>query len=286
MPEAPITTIESALTWAHHVLKDTSESAQLDARILMCEVMQVQQDYLMRYPERAMTVQQVANFQNLVSRRARGEPIAYLLGRQPFYDIEVCVTPDVLIPRPETELLVEKAITWAQGKHVFIVDVGAGSGVIALVLAKHLPTAHVTGIDLSQAALDIAGQNSEYLGLSSRIRWLRGNLLEPIIARQETADLILANLPYIPTEEMKKLEVSHHEPHLALDGGADGLDVIRRFLGDAPEVLRDGGMLLMEIGAGQGEKVRAITQQAFPDRQVTVEPYLAGHDRIVMFYSK
>jgi release factor glutamine methyltransferase len=246
--------------------------------------MRVTHEYLIRYPERAMTVAQAAAYQNLVMRRAKGEPIAYLLGRHHFYDIEVCVTPDVLIPRPETELLVEKAIAWATGRHTFIVDVGAGSGIIALALAKHLPNAHITGIDLSPAALDLARCNAEHLGLKNRIRWLQGDLLKPILALGETADLIVANLPYIASSEMPHLEVSRHEPHLALDGGADGLDVIRHLLDDAPQVLQPTGMLVMEIGAGQGEAVRALAQAAFPGRTILVEPDLAGHDRMITVF--
>jgi len=279
--ENAITTIDSALQWAYNLLRDVSDTNQLDARILLCEVMQVKQDYLLRYPEKVLTVGQIAAFQSLIAKRIKGTPVAYLLGKQGFYDIEVCVTPDVLIPRPETELLVEKAITWAKGRHAFIVDVGAGSGVIALTLAKHLPTAHVTGIDLSAAALAVARHNSEHMGLESRIRWLQGNLLKPLLATGETVDLIVANLPYVTSAEMKNLDVSKFEPHLALDGGADGLDVIRDFFNDAPQVLRPAGMILMEIGTGQGEAVRQLAQAAFPHRQVIVEPDLAGHDRMV-----
>lgn len=276
-----ITSIESALQWARAILNDKSETPVMDARILLCEVISARQEFLIRYPERTLTFKQADTFQSLVMRRANGEPIAYLLGRQRFYDLEISVTPDVLIPRPETELLVEKAIAWGKGRHVFIVDVGAGSGVIALALAKHLPTAHVTGIDLSQAALEVAQRNSEHLGLSTRIRWLQGNLLEPIIAQRETADLIVANLPYISSAEMTSLEVARYEPHLALDGGEDGLAVMRGFFNDAPQVLRPDGLILMEIGYQQGEAVRGLAQAAFPERTINVLPDLAGHERIV-----
>ena len=281
MTDQPVTTIASALDWARTVLRDTSDTYMRDARLLLSEALQVKQEYLIQVPERPLTVQQTANYQELVSQLAQGQPIGYLLGKQMFYDIEVCITPDVLIPRPETELLVEKVIAFAKGKNATIVDVGAGSGVIALALAKHLPTARVTGIDLSSAALDVARCNTEHLGLSDRVRWLRGNLLLPLLDSGETADVIVANLPYIPTEEMKKLDVSKHEPLLALDGGADGLDVIRRFLQNAPKVLRDGGLVLMEIGSGQGKAVQELAEAAFPGATVRVEPDLAGHERIV-----
>ncbi len=279
--DRPITTIQTALQWAYALLADQSETHQLDARILMCEVLHVKQEYLIRYPDRVLTTEEITAFQALVSQRARGVPIPYLLGKQVFYDIQVSVTPDVLIPRPETELLVEQAISWAKGRHAFIVDVGAGSGVIALVLAKHLPTAHVTGIEISPTALAIARANSRHLGLESRIRWLEGNLLEPLVAQGETVDLIVANLPYIATEELETLPVARYEPYKALHGGASGLELIEQFLQNAPRVLRPGGLLLMEIGMSQGPAVQKLAQAAFPDRQVKVETDLAGHDRIV-----
>lgn len=281
MAEKPITTIQSALDWARRVLSETSETAALEARILLGEVMGVEQKYLILYPQRALTVDQAARFNQWVAERAAGRPLAYLLGRQPFYDIEVMVTPDVLIPRPETELLVERAIEWAGMRHAFIVDVGAGSGIIALALAKHLPTSHITGIEVSEAALAVARRNGELLGLERRVRWLRGNLLEPIVAAGEQMNLIVANLPYIATAELQELEVSRHEPIVALDGGEDGLTPIRNFLQDAPKVLKPDGLLLMEVGASQGAAVRALVQAAFPERTVTVSADLAGHDRIV-----
>ena len=208
-------------------------------------------------------------------------PIAYLLGKQAFYDIEVFVTPDVLIPRPETELLIEKAIHWARDKDIKLVDVGTGSGIIALTLAKHLPQARITGIDNSAAALKIAKKNSDHLNLSHRINWREGDLLKPLLANGETADLILANLPYVATNEMNHLEVAKHEPHLALDGGVDGLDIIRQFLKESPRILREKGLLLMEIGAEQGQAVKRLAEEAFPQRTISLEQDLAGHDRII-----
>jgi len=281
MAEQPITTISSALDWGRTLLRDMSDTHMMDVRLLLGAALDVKQEYLIQVPERTLTPQQTSDFQEMVGQRAQGEPLAYLLGKQMFYDIEVCVTPDVLIPRPETELLVEKAIAFAKGKGTVIVDVGAGSGIIALALAKHLPTAQVTGIDLSSAALEVARCNSEHMGLSDRIRWLRGNLLQPLLESGETADLIVANLPYIPTDEMLKLDVSKHEPIVALDGGTDGLDVIRRFMQNAPKVLREGGLILMEIGSGQGQAVKTIAEAAFPDAVVQVSADLAGHERIV-----
>jgi release factor glutamine methyltransferase len=191
------------------------------------------------------------------------------------------VTPDVLIPRPETELMMEQAIAWAKDRPLKVVDVGAGSGVLALTLAKHLPQAQVTGIDISEAALELARHNANYLKLDDRVRWLHGPLLEPLIALGEGADLIVANLPYIPSPDMASLEVSRHEPHLALDGGPDGLQIIRDFLALAPQVISPSGLILMEIGSGQGAAVQALAQASFPDRHVSLSYDLAGHDRFI-----
>jgi release factor glutamine methyltransferase len=277
-----ITTIETALEWSVAALDDASESARLDARLLLCDVLQVKPEYLIRYPERALTIDQTAAFNRVVGERAKGIPIAYLLGRQGFFNIEVYVTPGVLIPRPETELLVEKALEWARDRHAFITDVGTGSGAIALAVAHNLPTAHVTGIDISETALDVARRSAEKLNLQRRVRWLQGNLLTPLIDQREQTDLILANLPYIPSEALAELEVAQHEPALALDGGADGLDPIRQLLTQAPQVLRPNGRILLEIGYDQGAATRQLVAQVFPQFQVlALDQDLAGHDRLM-----
>ncbi|NJL92291.1 MAG: peptide chain release factor N(5)-glutamine methyltransferase [Anaerolineae bacterium] len=277
-----ITTIASALEWAAHALADTSESAARDARILLCAVLEVTPEYLILYLERALTIEQTAAFSKLVQQRAQGVPVAYLLGRKGFYDIEVYVTPGVLIPRPETELLVEKAIAWATERHVLIIDVGTGSGAIALSLAKHLPQAHVTGIDISEVALEVARRSAEKLNLAQRVRWLQGNLVQPLLDAGETADLIIANLPYIPSNELEHLEVARHEPREALDGGLDGLDPIRQLLRQAPGVMRQTSLIYLEIGAGQSQTIRDMVAQHFPALAIeAVEQDLAGHDRVV-----
>lgn len=208
--------------------------------------------------------------------------MAYLLGYQGFYDIEVAVNPDVLIPRPETELLVEKALEWASNRqHSFIVDVGTGSGIIALVLAKHLRNAHITAVDVSQTALDVAQKNGETLGVANRVRWLHGDLLQPLIQMHDFVDLIVANLPYIETEVLGQLEVSKYEPIIALNGGSDGLDYFRRLFAEAPFVLRPRGAILLEIGASQAYHVSELARQTFPDAVITVDKDLANHDRVV-----
>lgn len=162
-----------------------------------------------------------------------------------------------------------------------IVDVGTGSGAIAVTLAKHLPGARVWAVDLSPAALEVARQNALRYDLLKRIEFVPGDLLTPLIERGLRADLIAANLPYISHEELASLAVARHEPLLALDGGTDGLDLIRWLLDQTPRVLADDGLLLMEIGAGQGQRVRDLAQAALPGAQVQIIADYAGLDRVV-----
>lgn len=282
MAKPIITTVQSALTWAHLILQPITEDYLLESRLILCQVMGVKQEFLIRYPDKILTVSEITHFQDLVNQRATGRPLPYLLGKQAFYDIEVTVNPDVLIPRPETELLVEKALAWAKLRSsITIVDVGAGSGIIPLTLARHLPHANIIGIDISPEALAVAKLNMQQLHLEGRIAWLEGDLLAPMLAKSLQADLITANLPYIASADLAQLPVAKYEPRLALDGGSDGIQIIGRFLEQAPQVLKPDGMILMEIGAGQGATVQALAQQAFPARTVTVSSDLAGHDRIV-----
>lgn len=278
----PITTIQSALRLATNVLKEAAENPRREARLLLGYVLDAEPEYLIQYEDKVLTIEQAAAFNRLVAERAKGVPMAYLLGQQGFYDIEVHVTPDVLIPRPETEMLVEKAIAWAAGKkHLFVVDVGTGSGIIALVLAKHLQNAHISAVDISPPALTVAYQNAEKLGLNHRVRWLQGDLLQPLIASREKADLIVANLPYISAYELKHLEVAKYEPRTALEGGEDGLHYFRRLLEEATSVIRQGGLILLEIGATQGPSVVEIARQRFYEAHISVDQDLAGHDRVV-----
>ncbi len=204
-------------------------------------------------------------------------PVPYLTGIRAFYDLEFAVTPDVLIPRPETEHLIESALQWARGRRDWrLVDVGTGSGAIAVTLAVHLPEARVWAVDVSAAALDVARQNAIRHGVADRITLVRGDLLEPLIVADQHVDLIAANLPYIASDELKTLPVAQHEPLLALDGGADGLDLIRRLLVQAPRVLAQDGLLLMEIAAGQGAHVCELSAAAFPGAHVTLIYDYAG----------
>ena len=275
-------TVQQALAWGRNALGNVRGAEPLDAAILLAAVLDCDRVALLTHPERRLDAAQRARYRSLVRRRASGTPVAYLTGSHPFFDLELTVTPDVLIPRPETEHLVEAALAWAGGRapELRVVDVGTGSGALAVTLAKHLTGARVMALDCSRAALHVARQNARRYDLGARVCCVQGDLLAPL-ARRGVFDLIVANLPYVAHDELAALPVAQHEPRLALDGGPDGLDVIRRLLRQAPERLAPVGLLLLEIGAGQGERVAALARAAFPEACITIQTDYAGHDRVV-----
>lgn len=277
-------TIRTALDHARAAWAGAAHSEPLDAYILLGHVLGVARAHMIAHPAQALTPAQAAQFRDLVARRAAGTPIAYLIGTHPFYDLpaDLIVTPDVLIPRPETEHLIEAARDWARGRDVAcIADIGTGSGAIAVTLARHVPGARVWAVDVSPDALAVARRNAARYAVQERITFAQGDLLAPLVAAGVTCDLIAANLPYIPSAEVDTLVVTAHEPRRALDGGADGLDLIRRLLDGVPRVLAAGGLLLLEFRAGHGARVAALVAAALPGARVDVRHDLAGHDRII-----
>lgn len=274
--------VGEALRQASRALGAVSGSPQLDAGVLLAAMLGVERTALLAHPERLLTPDQAAHYAELVARAAEGTPIPYLTGWRAFYHHDFIVTPDVLIPRPETEHLVDAALAWAQTcpqQRLTIVDVGTGSGAIALSLAAALPGATVYALDCSAAALEVARRNAIQIGVSN-VRFGQGDLLTALPDGVKP-DLIVANLPYIPSADLEALAVARHEPRLALDGGLDGLDVIRRLTAEAADCVPPTFALLLEIGAGQGRAVSALCRRAFPGARVRVLPDYAGHDRIV-----
>ena len=235
--------------------------------------------------EDAIEPQVAEQFEALVTRRLGREPSAYITGRREFYGLEFKVTPDVLIPRPETEQVVESALKLAryepQRARLRIADIGTGSGAIAVSLAKALPRAEVSATDISRAALGVAAENARRHGVERRIAFRAGHLLTPL---HDYVDLIVANLPYVTTADWSRLEpeLREHEPRLALDGGSDGLDLIRDLLRQAPRYLRPGGHVLLEIGEGQVEPLAAFIRDALPPRTLwNAETDFAGIPRVL-----
>lgn len=268
---------------ARQRLTPTSDTALLDARLLLSFVIDQPTAWLYAHSDSPLTSEQAEKFTHLIEQRANGMPIAYLTGTRGFYHWDFVVTPDVLIPRPETEHLIEGAQAWLknrQGEKLNIVDVGTGSGIIAVSLALLFPQASVTAIDVSPAALEIAKLNASRLG-AENIEFRQGNLLNGLPS-DFRVDMIAANLPYIDHNEMLTLEVAKWEPLLALDGGIGGLDLIRDLLHQAPAYLKARGLILLEIGADQGEATRQLALEVFPKAVVKVQQDLAGLDRLVI----
>lgn len=276
--DAEIRTITQALGWATRILAAASPSARLDAEVLLAHTLGWSRARLLAEGAAPLAPEHGRRFAALVARRAALEPVAYLVGAREFYGLPLEVTPDVLVPRPETELLVEAALERARGRAgLRIADIGTGSGAIAVALAAHLPAARIDAVDLSPAALAVAARNAARHGVAARVRLLQGDLLAPL---EQPVDLLVSNPPYTLLAEIDE-GVRRHEPHLALDGGPDGLALYRRLLAQAPPLLRPGGALLLEIGAAQGPAVSALARQHFPAAQVRVAQDLAGLDRIV-----
>ena len=270
-----------ALARAAAVLEKANiEEARLDAEILLAHALGITRAQLHAHPQGQLSSAELANYRQLIERRARHEPVAYIIGHQEFYGLDLLVDSRVLIPRPETELLVEKAIETSQRRSV-VTDVGTGSGAIAVSLAIHLPQVLVYATDASAGALEVAARNCRRHGVEDRVHLLQGHLLEPL---PEPVDLIAANLPYVSQAEWAQLppEINCYEPRAALDGGLDGLDRIRRLLARAGEYLRPQGAILLEIGATQGEAVVALARCHFPAARVEIARDYAGLDRVVM----
>lgn len=237
------------------------ETARPEAEWLLASLLGVDRVALHLDPARRLATPTVARYLGLLDRRAGREPLQYLLGWEDFHGVRLAVTPDVLVPRPETEGLVEWAIEVLGGlAEPIAADLGTGSGSIACAVAHALPRAEVLAVEVSAGALAVASRNVRQLGLSARVHLLAGDLFAPLGSIAASLDLVVANPPYLPSAVLPSLppEVSRHEPRAALDGGPDGLAVIRRIVSGAPPVLKPGGWLLMEIGDDQAGPVASL----------------------------
>jgi release factor glutamine methyltransferase len=256
------------------------ERARRDAEFLLLHATGMSRASLLTHNDDTLSPEHTAAFDALITRRAAGEPIQQITGEAEFYGLPFRVTRDVLIPRPETEHLVEHTVALAQALPApRIVDVGAGSGAIAVALAHALPHATVTSIDLSPNALTVARENAVRNKLDDHIRFLQGDLLTPVAG--ERFDLIVSNPPYVPEADRDTLsvEVRDYEPALALFAGADGLDVYRRLIPSAFAALTPGGALLLEIGYGQRDAIHALLTAA-DFTKITFTPDLQGIPRV------
>lgn len=224
-------------------------------------------------------------YQEFKARRRKGEPLQYILGSWDFYGMEFLVSPDVLIPRPETEGLVSLALKYFQG--VDILDLGTGSGNIAVTMAKLLPYVKVTSVDVSLEAIEVAINNAQVHGVESRVEFVHADMGEWLMEEKKRYDMIIANPPYIPTSELANLPADvKHEPTLALDGGEDGLDFYRLIIKTSPYLITRGGYLMMEFGDGQAEGIKdlARAQPLFSHREIFKD--LAGRERVILLSTR
>ena len=259
-------------------------SPRLEAELLMGHVLQMKRLDLYMNFDRPLTDAELHALREPVRRRGTFEPMAYILGEREFYSLTFAVAPGVLIPRPDTETLVEAALPYcepaAEGEPVFVADIGTGSGCVGLTLAHEQPAVRLFATDISREALDIARKNAESVGVKDRVALLMGNLMEPI-PENRPIDVVVSNPPYIPSADVDALmpDVRDHEPRGALDGGADGLDIYRALIPAAAARARRA--VLVEIGHDQGEAVSALFKDAGLTN-VAVKKDLAGHDRVVL----
>jgi release factor glutamine methyltransferase len=264
-PTADVWTVGRLLTWTTDFLKSKgADSPRLDAEVLLAHARGCQRIELYTAFEEEPSEAARTAFRELVGKRAKGAPVAYLVGRREFFSLNFEVTPAVLIPRPETETLVVRALDLAKTlarDTLKIADVGTGSGIIAVTMAKRVKNCRVTAIDIRRAALEVARRNAEKHGVAERIEFIESDLFATVSAEAKW-DLVLSNPPYVATSEMAALpaDVRDFEPHQALDGGVNGTEVIERLVPQTAERLEPGGWLLMEVGAANAKVVENIVK--------------------------
>lgn len=268
---------------AQRIEASGSDTPRLDAAVLLRFALGLTEIDYYSLSEISVSAGQLPEFESLVGRRTAGEPVAYLTGHKEFMCLDFVVDERVLIPRGDTEVLVEQVIGFAEGRCVSghkikIADVGTGSGSIAVSLAHYMPSAFVYAIDISADALEVAGENARRNGVEERVSLLQGDLLESL---PEPVDVIAANLPYTVYAELER-SVTEYEPRLALDGGAAGLDVYRRLLSQAPGKLVYGGAVFLEIDPRQANEVSALASTALPKYAIQIVRDLAGRDRLIV----
>jgi release factor glutamine methyltransferase len=270
-------TLKQALSRARSILAENNiEDAPLEGELLLGHALKISRTQLYLDLDHELSPRQEQTLWRLVERRLNGEPTAYITTHREFYGLDFYVDPRVLVPRPESELLVEIALGLAQNHPLStIADIGTGCGAIAISLALELPQVKIYATDISAPALKVALVNCQKYGVIDRVRLLHGDMLEPLL---EPVDLIIANLPYVKESEIDGVKF---EPQLALDGGSDGTERIRQLCRQAGSELRPGGSLLLEIGQGQREAVTALLNTLIPDGEIEVTPDLSGIDRVI-----
>ncbi|MDF2545637.1 MAG: prmC [Anaerosolibacter sp.] len=240
----------------------------LDAEVLLCHVLDMDRLFLYVHRDRELTEDQLKTYSSMVAKRLEGVPVQYIVNKQEFMSLDFYVEEGVLIPRPDTEILVESVLAWAKEQgdqhNLIIADLGTGSGAITVSLAYYLRESFVYSVDISPKALSIGRKNAKILGVEERIGFVHGDLFEPLREKglENCLDILVSNPPYIPKKEIDKLqtEVAKYEPKLALDGGEDGLDFYRRIIDEAYVFLKNGGLIALEVGHDQGETIKKMME--------------------------
>ena len=280
-------TLREALHRGSQALAEAaSEEAALEADLLLAHALGTDRTHLYQRLPEPLPPDAATAFDALLRRRLAHEPVPYITGRKEFFGLEFEVTPAAIIPRPETETLVELVLAFCGSRgpsELRIADVGVGCGAIAVSLAVSLPQAAVIAVDLSADALALARRNAERHGVAERIDFREGDLLAPLDAQ---VDVIAANLPYVRSADFEASppEIREHEPRIGLDGGQDGLQLIGRLLRDAPACLKPGGALFAEIGEEQGEAALSLARACFPQARIEVKQDLSALDRVLVVY--
>ena len=267
-------------------LSSISDSPALDASVLLAHIVDKPRTWILAHPELALTTEQQKRLEQSIAALDSGVSFPYVLGRWEFFGLPFKVTPDVLIPRPETELLVEKAIVWLNKNtnRRSVADVGTGSGAIAVSIACNVRDAKILATDVSRHALQVAAQNATTHTVTDKIHFMECDLLPEQIqakSRIEKIDLLCANLPYIPTATLHQLSVFGREPTLALDGGSSGFKLIERLLQLAPQYLAANAAILLEFEATLGRQALEVSRRILPQANIKLHKDLAGHDRLL-----
>ena len=273
-------TISEALGLQAKRLSAFSVTPRLDAEVLLAHTLNVSRAMLLARAQDQLQDDAHSLYERLIERRSHGEPIAYLTGHKEFYGLDLLVTPDVLVPRPETESVVEACLEMLPpDQPATLADIGTGSGAIVVAVAARRPLVTAIGTDISHQAIDVARRNCDRHGVAGRVTLRAGHLLEPLT---EPVNVIAANFPYVPPGEASP-EVATWEPQVAVAGGGDdGTALIRQFLGAVPRYLLPHGGIVMETAHSQGSIVSDLAKRAFPHASIEVRKDLAGYDRIVV----
>jgi release factor glutamine methyltransferase len=283
-----IWTIKKLLDWVCGYFEEKSvDSPRLSAELLLCHVLELERIQLYTFFDRAVNPPQLAELRGFVKRAGEHEPIAYLVGRCEFYSLPLTISPDCLIPRPETEHLVEKAIMLLRDRlgTQYVLDLCTGSGCIAAAIAKNVNNSNIVATDISDAALKVAAANIEKLQLTKKVKLFCGDLFDPIIKGLDDSqfDLIISNPPYVSEVEYASLDknVKNYEPAQALLAGVDGLDIYKRIAKKAGDFMKPDGALMIEIGYAQGPAIRELLENAGIFKDILIEKDFANNDRIV-----